>query len=529
MHHWARGACLYGIMPANGMVYAPQHPCACYLMSKISGFCALAPGGKSPEPPLAEEDRLQRGPAYDALAPRPSPLVPADDWPMYRRDAERSGFSPQPVATDLADCWRQKLPGPVTAPILAEDKLFAAVPSQHAVYALSASAGQLLWQFTAGGPVDSAPAYARGRIVFGSSDGCVYCLDAATGGLLWRYRAAPTQRRHMYFEQIESTHPVSGSVLVQDDKVYAVSGRYRFLDGGLRFLILDLATGNKLAETVLDATDSQTGKPFQLNHDLLSMPTATPDILVSDGRAIYMKDQEFALDGRPGKTVVPNGFDNGDEVRQVLESESTQGPRHLLCPTGLLDDSFWHRSYWVYGTTFFSGYNGYFVAGRQAPAGRILVFNRDTVFGYGRRASMYKWSSPMEYTLFAARKDAPMVTGSGSGPGGMQKFERVWEREDPLQVRALTLAGPRLLVLGVKDVLDETKARNDPAGGALQEEYMTGRHGSILWVVDAATGQTLAERPLDQFPTFDGMACAYGRVFVTGADGTVQCLGERAR
>ena len=151
MHHWARGACLYGIMPANGMVYAPQHPCACYLMAKISGFCAL----HRPEEPGARpgaRSRLEQGPAYKAVLsgepasgfhPIPDPPIPIP--PTGRCTAatpERSGFAPEPVATELADRWRQELPGPVTAPILADGKLFAAVPSQHTVYALDASAGQ---------------------------------------------------------------------------------------------------------------------------------------------------------------------------------------------------------------------------------------------------------------------------------------------------------------------------------------------------------------------------------------------------
>lgn len=36
-HHWVRGACLYGIMPANGMIYNPPHPCACYIDAKLYG------------------------------------------------------------------------------------------------------------------------------------------------------------------------------------------------------------------------------------------------------------------------------------------------------------------------------------------------------------------------------------------------------------------------------------------------------------------------------------------------------------
>jgi hypothetical protein len=40
---WVRGACQYGVMPANGLLYTPPHSCACYIQSKISGFVALAP------------------------------------------------------------------------------------------------------------------------------------------------------------------------------------------------------------------------------------------------------------------------------------------------------------------------------------------------------------------------------------------------------------------------------------------------------------------------------------------------------
>ncbi|MFZ5833199.1 MAG: PQQ-binding-like beta-propeller repeat protein, partial [Planctomycetota bacterium] len=35
---WVRGACQYGVMPANGLLYAPPHSCACYIQSKLSGL-----------------------------------------------------------------------------------------------------------------------------------------------------------------------------------------------------------------------------------------------------------------------------------------------------------------------------------------------------------------------------------------------------------------------------------------------------------------------------------------------------------
>jgi outer membrane protein assembly factor BamB len=46
-NHWVRGACVYGVMPSNGLTYAPQHACACYIETKLNGFNALAPRGKA--------------------------------------------------------------------------------------------------------------------------------------------------------------------------------------------------------------------------------------------------------------------------------------------------------------------------------------------------------------------------------------------------------------------------------------------------------------------------------------------------
>ena len=45
-HHWVRGSCNYGIMPANGLIYAPPHSCACYPLAKLHSFNALAAEGR---------------------------------------------------------------------------------------------------------------------------------------------------------------------------------------------------------------------------------------------------------------------------------------------------------------------------------------------------------------------------------------------------------------------------------------------------------------------------------------------------
>jgi hypothetical protein len=66
IHHWVRGGCLYGIMPANGLIYAPPHDCACYPETKLYGLNALAPAASPPgsEAVVPEAERLERGPAW---------------------------------------------------------------------------------------------------------------------------------------------------------------------------------------------------------------------------------------------------------------------------------------------------------------------------------------------------------------------------------------------------------------------------------------------------------------------------------
>ena len=43
LHHWIRGTCQYGIVPANGLLYAPPDSCACNMKTTRAGFGARAP------------------------------------------------------------------------------------------------------------------------------------------------------------------------------------------------------------------------------------------------------------------------------------------------------------------------------------------------------------------------------------------------------------------------------------------------------------------------------------------------------
>ena len=410
VNHWVRGACLYGVMPANGLIYAPQHPCACYLEAKLSGFNALAPAADGPRVPdeAAAMPRLERGPAYDAVAAVTAAGTSEDDWPTYRADGGRSGRARTTVEPAVARRWQVELGGKLTAPVIGGGRVFVARADTHTVHALDAANGREQWSFTAGGAVDSPPTLDGGRVLFGSADGYVYCLRAGDGQLAWRFRAAPMDQRLMAFEQLQSVWPVHGSVLVQGDAVWFVAGRSVFLDGGLRLYRLDPATGNMLSETVLDDRDPATDEDRHAYVSWLNMPVGLPDILSTDGRYVYMRSQAFELDGtpRPLEAFPRAGEGHGGSSFAPPPNQDARYA-HLFSPTGFLDDSWWHRTYWLYGSRFYSGWSAYYLSGKVVPSGRILVFDDANVYGFGRKPQYYRWTTPIEHHLFAADKAMP--------------------------------------------------------------------------------------------------------------------------
>ena len=549
-HHWVRGGCIYGILPANGMTYAPMHSCGCYLESKLNGFNALAPGPVElpTEKQLSDAVRLERGPAYEKIGGGQSSGNNQGDWPTYRHDAARSGAASTDVKIDLKQAWKTKIGGRVTSPVIADGQVFVASVDTHTVHALDVADGRLKWSYTAGGRVDSPPTVYRGLVLFGSADGCVYAVRTADGVLAWRYRAAPIDRRMVAFEQVESAWPVHGSVLVHDGTLYCTAGRSIFLDGGIRLLQLDPITGRKKSETVMDELDPESGKNMQVHVKALHMPVALSDVLSCDGKYLYMRSQKIDFDGNRLEIPVEN-----------VNQQPAEGS-HLFCQVGFLDDSWFHRSFWTFGRRVSGGYGSWLTAGRMVPAGRILVFDDQTVYGYGRKPQYYVNASVLEHHLFAAEKHVmpeaiDRIGKANRAINARSDFKSAnssdwkvrrgfpvedltaaryhWALDQPaLQVRAMLAAGDKLFVAGHPDFVDERRALRLPddedANQNLrrQADALEGRYGGRLWVVSKSDGRPTARWNLESPPVFDGLAASDGRLFVSGIDGSVLCLGS---
>lgn len=527
-HDWLRAPCSYGAMPCNGLLYMPPSQCFCYPGVKLSGFNALSAGVEdgAARAKASDTDRLERGPAWGAALP-PSSSASGDDWPTYRHDARRSGATSTSVPAELQRLWAIDLGGAVSPPILAGGNLYVVQKDAHAVRCLAADTGKQRWRFTADGRIDSPPTAHRGLVLFGSTDGHVYCLRASDGALVWRFRAAPTHRRVVAFGQLESAWPVHGSVLVQDGVAYVSAGRSSFLDGGIYLFALDPATGSVQHRAHLESERpdvfSETGRPFD-------MEGALSDILTSDGEDLYMFQVRL----------------NADLTRQEAPRLTPLGDRkmglHLITTKGFLDDTWFNRTYWMYSRRW----PGFYFAQHAPKAGQLLVFDDATTYGVHVFRGRKTWSpvfrpGKMQYELFADDNDnepelinGPVgkilsdeeldglprsrrktAVGVEKGAGFARMKPPKWSKQVPVRVKAMVLAGDRLIVAG-------------PPGRAAEEDplaaYTTSK-GAQLWVVDASSGERIARYDLEHLPAFDGMIAADGRIYLVTVEGRVLCMG----
>ncbi len=522
---WVRGPCFTGHTPANGLLYSPSNQCFCYPGVKVPGYLALSAERPEPLKP-ATEANLERGPAFGKIEPAaPGPA----DWPMYRRDPQRSGATKLHLPTRFTAKWEVRLACQPTQAIVVGGRLWVVEKDAHRLRCLDAASGKPIWAFTAAGRIDSPPTYHDGTLLFGCRDGSVYCLRASDGAVAWRFRAAPRPRLTVAYEHLESLWPVSGSVLVQDGVVYFAAGRSSFLDGGIIVYGLDARTGKPLYHHILEGpwpdVWKDTGAPF-------AMEGALPDLLVSDGKNLYMRRIKF--DPKLNRLPVKRGSSLG---------ELDMGAIHLTATGGFLDDTGFDRLYWTHSRWW----PGFYFSQHASKSGQLIVFDDQVTYAvkYFYRRTMWSpkfYPGEKGYLLFADDRDnEPALLPRGKrepdlkwlppesykdkyrrGGIGVEKgtgFVRVkparWQRFIPVRVRAMVLAGEKLIVAGPPDIVDP----KDPLAA------LEGRKGSVLMVLSAADGRPLAQQRLGCLPAFDAMSAAAGRLYLATHDGRLICFG----
>ncbi len=465
----ARGACLQGMVPANGMFYTAQNNCACF-PAQITGFLALGPGVEKPAADeFARPRPVEKGPAFGAVENIPS----TDDWPTYRQNSERSAGSAGDVPNELqmlwkvscaklgegqfADSWDSRIgaPQPLTAPVVAAGMVAIAGLNSGQILALNPATGARLWTALLGSRIDTPPTYYKGLFLVGCHDGWVYALRAKDGVMVYRLRAAPRETRIMAHGVVESAWPATGSVLVHDGLAYVAAGRSSEMLGGIALLAFKPETG----ETVWA---KGMGEKTTFLMDVLS---------IQNGELVW---HWMRLDPKTGAALAPAQKFNGQ--------------------IGMLDGG------WTSG---FGRSGGGFALGRVF--GSMLAWNDRLVMGPGWAVSRAKAEAPKP-AANAASKHADAFKPEDYSWKTQLEPHIEWAR-----VNAMALTGNSALFAG--------SVFNGGSKGKAE--------GSYLWIKSTADGKTRQkEIKLNVPPSYDGMAVAGGRVYLALQDGSLMCLGR---
>jgi len=479
---FTRATCNTGALPCNGLIYCGPWSCQCHIPSGLKDFNAyytdeasLPTKGQVVE--VKQSVRLVKGPAYGkAVEAGTTP------WPTFRQGPRRYSATKDPVpAKGLKPLWKVQLGQSLSAPVIADNKVFVAETEAYTLVALDAGNGKKLWTYLAGGRIDSPPTYYEGFVLFGSRDGWVHCLRASDGALVWRFRDLP-ERLICAFDRLESAWPIHGSVLVKNGTVYFCAGRSSYLDGGIFLYGLDPASGVLRHQRRLYGPYGEDGLPEFVKEGSRSETEVilgnVADVMSAEADTIYLRQQAFKpdlTDGTPGRHLMASSG--------MLESHRNHREYKLI------KEDFNHRKMW---TTLKTPY----------PTGDIIVSDGAeyySVFGHPVHRGN-TWNPRGGYTLMAK-------TQTPNGWAGK------WRTTIPMTGKAMVLAGETVFVVGAPlvfpaDDLDGTYA---------------GRRGAIMHAISTTDGATLAEYKLDRLPAWDGVAAAYGRLFIVNQDGSVTC------
>jgi len=172
------------------------------------------------------------------------------DWPTYRHDNARSGFTSESLMAPLRLGWvytsahppHPAWSGPAERAregylqrhrVIFDDAFQVAAggnvvyfgsSSDHKIHALDAATGREKWSFYTGGPVRLSPTLAKDRLFVGSDDGFVYCLKAKDGQLIWKVRPGPNAEQLLGNGKMISRWPIRTNAMVEGGIVYFTGG-----------------------------------------------------------------------------------------------------------------------------------------------------------------------------------------------------------------------------------------------------------------------------------------------------------------
>ncbi len=270
----------------------------------------------------------------------------ANDWPMWKADASRSGTTTEQLPDHLSLLWTRELPSKNIAwpneprlqydaahePIVYKNQIFMAFAGDGSIRAFDTKTGRENWVFYTNGPVRFAPVAYKGHILVGSDDGFFYCLNAKSGKIEWRKSGAPSdrlQRYHLGNQKLVSFWPIRGGAVVEGGAVYFGAGIWPSM--GLFIHAVDIESG----KTLWTNRKSHDLKKIRLDHNVKRDVGLSPQgyLLISGDTLLIPNGRSMpaGLNKKDGSFLYyVQGYRNGDS--RVI----TTGNLALVGETGVI-------------------------------------------------------------------------------------------------------------------------------------------------------------------------------------------------
>ena len=180
----------------------------------------------------------------------------AKDWPTFRSDASRGGYTDDSLPDELGLSWSYLKTHPPQAAWPRDDRMtfdwvhHVAVVQGRVLFgssadgtvrALDSGTGDELWTYFTDGPVRFAPAIWEDRAFVVSDDGNLHAIDVASGKQTGKWQGGPRGDRVLGNERIVSKWVARGAPAIVDEVLYWAAGIWQ--SEGVYIRALNLKTG----------------------------------------------------------------------------------------------------------------------------------------------------------------------------------------------------------------------------------------------------------------------------------------------
>ena len=244
----------------------------------------------------------------------------AEDWPMWRGNAQRTAVSMGALPPELKLLWQKNLQprtqvwddplnldlmtyDRVFEPIVVGKRLFLSFNDRDKVSAFDTDTGQELWSTFADAPVRLPPVGTPKGIFFTSDDGFLYCVEPDTGKLRWKFDGAPNRQQAIGNRRLTSAWPARGGPVIRDGTIYFAASIWPFM--GTFLYGLDADTGE--VKWLNDSTGSQ----------YIKQPHSAPSFAGVAPQGALVATEKLLL--VPGGRSVPAVFNRNDGSFRYFE------------------------------------------------------------------------------------------------------------------------------------------------------------------------------------------------------------------